>query len=63
MVCSCAADSWGNGDPDALRMLVKEAADVGRSIADQVAPLERTVDSGLEASLDVDLDKSVMEMS
>ena len=41
----------------------QEAADVGRSIADQVAPLERTVDSELEASLDVDLDESVMEMS
>lgn len=56
--------SWGNGDPEALRKLVKEAADVGRSIADQVAPLERELerDAGLDQNLDDPLEP-VMEMS
>jgi antirestriction protein ArdC len=53
--------SWGNGDPEALRKLVKEAADVGRSLADRVSrELER------DSSIDIDLDDSlepVMEMS
>jgi hypothetical protein len=54
--------SWGNGDPDALRKLVKEAADVGRSIADQVAPLELELDRSLDQELeDVSLEP-VMEM-
>jgi hypothetical protein len=54
--------SWGNGNPEALRKLVKEAADVGRSIADQVAPLELEVDRSIEQDLQQEVLEPVMEM-
>jgi hypothetical protein len=56
--------SWANGDPEPLRMLVKEAADVGRAIAEQVSPLKRELekDGGPIKNLDDPLE-SVTEMT